>query len=201
MYKNSYSQNKEQDYILHYFRNSKPLHLLDIGANDGQTFSNSRALIEYKEWSGLLVEPSQTAFKKLNALYINNNLVECLNVAVGTVKGKIDFYDMGDHVGKGDTSLLATTEKNELARWKDTPFTKTKCKCVTYAEIEDSYDFITIDAEGLDYDILKQINLKDTQMVCLEWNSNPGTLALFRAYVPVEMKELYRNCENVIYAR
>ena len=80
-------------------------------------------------------------------------------------------------------------------------FKTSKVKTVPYSAIENVYDFITIDAEGLDYDILKQIDLEHTQMICLEWNSNKHTLALFRAYVPAEMKEILRNAENVIYAR
>lgn len=197
----NYSQNSEQEVILSYFAKKGPGHLLDIGANDGQTFSNSRALLEHFDWSGLLVEPSPTAFKKLNTLYGNNNLVECLNVAIGTIKGKIDFYDMGDHVGRGDTSLLATTAKDEMNRWRGTQFTKTRCKCVTYSEIEDVYEFITIDAEGVDIDILKQINLRHTQMLCIEWNNKIADLAVIRSIVPVEMKEIYRSLENVIFAR
>lgn len=166
----NYSQNKEQQHIVNYF-GSKPFHLLDIGANDGQTFSNSRYLLKELNWSGLLVEPSPTAFKKLKALYNDNDLVECLNVAIANEKGRIDFYDMGEHVGKGDTSLLSTAVKDELVRWHGVEFKKTKVKAVTYADIIDTYDFITIDCEGLDLDVLKQIDLKHTSLVCVEHNS------------------------------
>ena len=40
-----YTQQLEQDVILNYFENKEHGILLDIGANDGETFSNSRALI------------------------------------------------------------------------------------------------------------------------------------------------------------
>ena len=40
-----YTQQLEQDVILNYFENKEHGTLLDIGANDGETFSNSRALI------------------------------------------------------------------------------------------------------------------------------------------------------------
>lgn len=166
----NYSQNDEQIYIANYF-GSKPHHLLDIGANDGRTFSNSRHLLDNLGWSGLLVEPSPTAYKKLSSLYADNDLVECLNVAIANEKGKIEFYDMGEHVGNGDTSLLSTAVKSELARWTNVEFKKTKVKAITYAEIADTYDFITIDCEGLDLDVLKQIDLKNTSLVCIEHNS------------------------------
>jgi FkbM family methyltransferase len=166
----NYSQNDEQQHIVNYF-GTKPHHLLSVGENDGVTFSNSRYLLEHLGWSGLLVEPSPTAFKKLNALYKDNDLVECLNVAIANEKGRIDFYDMGEHIGKGDTSLLSTAVQSETNRWAGTQFAKCKVKAITYAEIIDTYDFITIDCEGLDLDVLKQIDLKHTSLVCVEHNS------------------------------
>jgi len=199
-----YSQNLEQDYILNYFANHAPGHLLDIGANDGQTLSNSRALIEYKDWSGLLVEPSPTAFKKLNTLYKDNDLVECLNVAIANEKGRIEFYDMESHLGKGDTSLLSTAVVSELPKWAaTTEFKKIKVKAVTYAEIIDTYDFITIDCEGLDLDVLRQIDLKHTQMVCIEHNSVRDVRNAIIDYCGKAglNKKIYECMENVIMAR
>ena len=201
---NRYSQNDEQTYILNYFANHAPGHLLDIGANDGQTLSNSRALIEYKDWSGLLVEPSPTAFNKLNSLYKDNDLVECLNVAIANEKGRIEFYDMESHLGNGDTSLLSTAVAAELPKWAaTTEFKKIKVKAVTYAEIVDTYDFITIDCEGLDLDVLRQIDLKHTQMVCVEHNSVRDVRNAIIDYCGKAglTKKIYECMENVIMAR
>ena len=55
-----YSQNGEQLIIEKYFGDFKGI-LLDIGANDGETLSNSRSLIK-KGWQAVLVEPSESAF-------------------------------------------------------------------------------------------------------------------------------------------
>ena len=200
----NYSQNQEQTYILNYFVNHAPGHLLDIGANDGQTLSNSRALIEYKDWSGLLVEPSPTAFKKLNTLYKDNDLVECLNVAIANEKGRIEFYDMENHLGKGDTSLLSTAVASELPKWAaTTEFKKIKVKAVTYADIIDTYDFITIDCEGLDLDVLRQIDLKHTSLVCIEHNSVREVRNAIIDYCAKAglTKKVYECMENVIMGR
>jgi FkbM family methyltransferase len=197
-----YSQNDEQQYIVNYF-GTKPHHLLDIGANDGQTFSNSRYLIEHLHWSGLLIEPSPTAFKKLNALYKDNDLVECLNVAIANEKGRIDFYDMGEHIGNGDTSLLSTAVQSETNRWACTQFAKCKVKAITYEQIVDTYDFITIDCEGLDLDVLRQIDLKHTSLVCVEHNSVRDTRNAIIDYCGKAglTKKIYENLENVIMGR
>jgi len=55
-----YSQNLEQNYILEYFKDRRGT-FIDIGANDGLTLSNTRALVELG-WRGVFVEPSPMAF-------------------------------------------------------------------------------------------------------------------------------------------
>lgn len=50
-----YSQNDEEAIIMRYFAN-RTGRLLDIGAADGMTNSNSLALIE-RGWRAVLVEP------------------------------------------------------------------------------------------------------------------------------------------------
>jgi FkbM family methyltransferase len=193
-----YSQNKEQDYIVNYFAGFTGK-LLDIGANDGKTFSNSLALIELG-WSAVLVEPSPSAFVKLSTLHETRFNVDCIRAAIGTKRGTIYLHDMGEHIGNGDSSLLATTIASEKDRWVGTEFKKVKVKVIPYADIADNYDFITIDAEGLDIDILKQINLDNTKMVCIEWNNIPTNEAAIRAIMPTRFREIYRSLENLIYA-
>ncbi len=59
--------------------------LLDIGAWDAKTFSNSRALIE-RGWSAVLVEPSPGPLYKLAKEYGDNPKIQVISAAV-TVKG------------------------------------------------------------------------------------------------------------------
>ena len=201
---NHYSQSSEDKVIQNYFGLYKGV-LLDIGANDGKTFSNSLALIE-KGWEGVLVEPAPKAFDKLCELHKGNPFVKPLNVAIGTENEAADFWDMGQHVGNGDSSLLSTMKESETGRWVGTEFTKIKVRCVDYVSFLEfspvkSFDFITIDAEGQDISILRQIDLSAVKCLCIEWNGNEGDLAVIRSIVPVEMKEIYRSLENVIFAR
>ena len=52
-----YSQNGEQTHILHYFdvMGIERGHLVDLGAGDGRTMSNTRALLD-KGWTGTLLD-------------------------------------------------------------------------------------------------------------------------------------------------
>lgn len=213
-----HSQNGEQRIILEYFgypdKISGPRNpwLLDIGANDGTVLSNSRALMEL-DWAGILVEPAMTPFGKLAALYHDRPDVMCVQAAITTQDGPIDFYDCGVHLHKGDTSLLSTTVPETMHRWKRSgeQFTKTSVRGITFAtlmrecgygpEIPPRFEFITLDAEGADLSIIQQIDLRAVgcRMLCVETNGND---APFIEYAARHGMRVHRKCvENVIFVR
>lgn len=197
-----YSQNNEQDIILQYFGSRKGF-FLDIGANDGVTLSNTYAL-QLQEWKGVLIEPSEEAFNRIKA----SNGVQKFNVAIGTEDGHCTFHEMGVHLNAGDVSLLSTIKKTELKRWPGVEFKERMTEVWTYKTLLKHspfkfFDFISIDAEGVDYEILEQIDLKYTDMVCIEHNSNPDLFQLIKEYCNKAglTKKLLNNLENVIWAR
>ena len=173
-----YSQNNEESIIRYHFRN-RIGRFLDIGANDGKTFSNSLWCAE-NDWSGVCVEPSKKAFQQLTELHKDRKSIQCINVAVGTEDGEVEFYESGEHIGKGDHSLLSTINANELKRWKgkSVEFTKTNTRVVSWKSLQKmidgskEFDLITIDAEGMDLDIVRQMdfNLTKTKMLIVEYN-------------------------------
>lgn len=206
-----YSQSREQIYIVNYF-GGKVGTLLDCGANDGVLLSNSRALIELG-WSAILVEPAPEAYRKLvlnNANKIFADRVTAVNAAIAQTDGPIDFYDCGSHLGKGDTSLLATTNPAEIARWKKSGevFTKTTVRGITFntlmAETGVShFDFISIDCEGVDYQVLSQIDLTKTgtSLVCVEYNGKEPQKYLDYCAKHGLTKVVHRNFENLIIGK
>ena len=76
-----YSQNGEDEFLLKYFSGREPGRLIDIGAHDGRTFSNSLALIE-AGWLGCLVEPNPQSMSELIKLHGNNKRVTLVNCAI-----------------------------------------------------------------------------------------------------------------------
>ncbi len=204
----SYSQNNEEKVIAQYFAAdfTNPGTFLDIGANDGETLSNTRSLA-LQGWKGLCVEPG-AAFAKLEVLYPKGGV--CIaNVAIGTANGKAILHDSGTHLNKGDLSLLSTLEPKEKERWGNTTTWEEKevivmdYKSLIEASPYKTFDFISIDAEGLDYDILKQIDLTETKCVCIEHNGTPGLIAGIKGYCASYglTQVLLTNLENIILAR
>lgn len=200
-----FSQNNEDEIIAEYFQD-KVGTFLDIGANDGETLSNTRALA-LKGWYGLLVEPSVEAFSRLEKLYPDGKQ-QLFNYAVGPKNEVVTFYESGSHLKKGDHALLSTTLESELKRWKGKEeFVKTEVKMITprmmmeYSILK-HFDFISIDAEGLDVVILRQMLpfTAKTKMICVEYNNDPEVKQQIINLLP-EFKQYAINYENIIMVR
>lgn len=198
-----YSQNNEEQIIFSYFKDFKG-NLLSLGENDGETLSNCRALL-LNGWTGVLVEPSEKVFPKLRELYRDTS-VQCIQVAIGNKSGKATFYDSDTLLKIGDKALVSTMSIDETRRWGNSvAFDETEVDVITMAELLKmtllkTFDFISIDCEGYDLDILKQIDLKalQTKLICIEFNGKDQYL-YDREVLPLGFKLIHKNAENLIY--
>lgn len=199
-----YGQNLE-DKIANQFFGDYVGTLLDLGSNDGVTLSNSRALI-LKGWSGLLVEASPMAYSRLQELYAGSNNVTTIPCAVASYNGEITLYESGEHLKKGDIGLLSSVKKSELARWGNTmEFQEATVPCLTFNSIMklspfNKFDFITIDLEGCELDILPQMDFDKlgTSLVCVEFN---GKNEQRFKDIMQGFKLIHKNAENLIFSR
>jgi FkbM family methyltransferase len=203
-----YSQNSEEIVILNYFhlQEIKKGTFIDIGANDGITLSNTRALAELG-WSGVLIEPSKEAYKRACENNKNNLSIQIYNCAIGKENKLITFYESGEHLGKGDTSLLSTIVKDELSRWKDETFTENVAMCYDWkyfleqSELKE-FDFISMDIEGMELEVLPQMDLNELKvyLFCVEWNGK--NFDFFDNYFKsFGFNLIHQNPENLIYGR
>jgi FkbM family methyltransferase len=205
-----YSQNNEDDFVLEYFQGEKKT-LLEIGANDGKTLSNSLLFIE-NGWSAHLLEPSSKAFERIVKLHDCNKSVHLYRVAIAESSEEKVYYESGELLGNGDLALVSSLDSNELKRWKGTvAFEPSIIICKTWADFiiansleKTEFNFISIDAEGYDWIILQQIDLTahNCEVLCIEWNGNVPLSDLFTEYANNHgLFEVKRNAENIIFAR
>lgn len=200
-----YSQSKEQSIIKQYFGNHVGT-FLSLGENDGKTLSNVYACVE-RGWSGTCVEPSKIAFNKLFELHKNSE-VECFNIGVSDKEGLTDFHDSGSHLNKGDTSLLSTFCKGDYEKWKaSTTYTLTTAQLITFPQLMvlskiKYFDLISIDCEGLDYEILSQMNLikLKCKMLIVETNSVEDQKYIDYC-AKFGFKVLHKNMMNLIFTK
>lgn len=193
-----YSQGKEQEVILNYFNNKTGL-CLDIGAYDGKTFSNVRALVE-KGWQCVMIEadPENAHNAKKNSVGFD---VQVLCAAVHPyTDGITKFFSSG-----GD--MVGTTETEHAAKWSSAvTFTEMLVPLVSAKTILDTFgdvfDFISVDVEGMSAELGAVIfeRFRYAQMICIEHDGKADELrALAISYR--FGKELFYNGENIIFAK
>ena len=193
-------QNKEDEAILEYFNSAEGLNLLDIGAFDGKTLSNSFNLLESFGWHGVLIEAEpNTANDCFNNTKHLNALTLCAAVTVD-YDGIIDF-----HTSNGQ--MVGSSDHNHVQKWsKDVKFERINVAAVSIDTIVQTYGtefaFINIDVEGQSADLaLKIIPLfQDCTCICIEHDSRIDELrdcAFANGYT----KELGLNAENIIFGK
>lgn len=204
-----YSQNNEEEIAINYFL-GRAGSLLSIGENDGRTFSNVLALIE-SGWEGTLIEPSPQAFKRLCAEHdvVDRQGVQLLNVAVGSHDGDLEFNESGSLLGRGDVALVSSSKQEELDRWSslNIVFEKMKVPMVSFETLLSmaaykTYDLISIDIEGMEYEVVPQINFTDlgTKMAIIEWNGKNAEY-YDRLLLRHNLRLIHTNAENRIYCK
>jgi hypothetical protein len=176
--KMKYSQYNEQD-VLEEFFGTECGTLWDFGCNDGKTLSNSFHLLTNNGWRGVLVDASPICIERAKSLYQNRSDIQILNIGLSAENGFFDFYESGTHLGNDDLALVSSFKKEETIKWgSSTEYFVKKIQCYDfktfYSELTQfkTADFISIDIEGLDYEILSSINLNETRtrLVCVEYN-------------------------------
>lgn len=159
---------------------------VDIGANDGITFSNTKVMEDYR-WGGYCVEPDCEMFKKLqqNRKSIN------VNAALSDKNGKAKFLKISGKAQmlSGLTDLYAEEHKDRIRREVEIngdQMEEIEIDTITFDEllrdIPDGkvIDFVSIDTEGSELTILKSIDFK-------RWNIS--VLAVENNYVTDEMRD------------
>lgn len=202
-----YSQNEEEKHILNYFADHKGT-FLSIGENDGETLSNVRALA-LKDWCGVMVEPSPKVFHKLKSLYEQTQgCFYTYNCAIGINNGKAILHDSGELLKKGDKALVSTIVPDEMKRFQSVlSYDPVEVKVFRWKTFLNrltlkQFDFVSIDCEGLDLEILKQMNLEElgVKCLCIEHNGNQELKSEFDK-IMTGYRIIYTSGENLIYAR
>ena len=169
-FKKSYSQCGEDLLIQYIFTLrgiAKPSYL-DIGANDPFFISNT-ALFYEKGSRGINIEANpQLAAKFAIARPQDINL----NIGISDKEEELDFYIMQDDTlstfSKTESDLMISKGK-QLKKIKQIPL-------ITIATVLDKYfknkfpDFMSIDVEGMDFQILKSIDFTTSapKVICVE---------------------------------
>lgn len=166
----NYSQNDEQNVILKFF-GDKHGRFLDIGAYDGVTYSNTRALLELG-WTGVLVEPSpHNLVKLIAACQPFADRVEVVGAAVaGPCAKTLCHLQIEETPDRGWASTIADRPDRILKECRVT-YRVPVLRLFELMIEEEVFDFVSIDAECMDFDILMDLPFqlrRQCRMICIE---------------------------------
>jgi FkbM family methyltransferase len=178
----AYSQLEEEKFILDFFKSHLPkdTFFCDVGAFDGMTFSNTRALYE-RGWSGILIEPHPLAYKKLQALYIDDPQMSCLQYAAGDRVARGEFIDLMYPISNYGDLMLSSCNEKEKERWPHLKrWTGVTVPVISLREVLDKHgrspEFLSIDCEGMDIEVLESACLVKSKtlpsLIMVEHNEN-----------------------------
>ena len=197
-----YSQNGEEKIIVKELGDSKGF-FIDIGAFDGERLSNTRRLA-LNGWSGILVEPHPVHAEKCRKLYADRSDVVTAEVAICDRDGECEMF--------ANDTFYSTLDPEETKRWKackDITFAKVSVRTMTFATFFKSFvndqqtiDFASIDAEGSDHVILRDMLAMGVRptLVCVEHNGKIYDQC-FKLLSGAGYDMVAKNAENLIMRR
>jgi FkbM family methyltransferase len=163
-----YSQQGEDIYMSKHFFNKKvdDGFYVEIGAVDGVTYSNSKFFEDQLGYKGMLVEAQPRMFKQLEQNRPNNILI---NKAISLSIEPIIF--LGNSPCGGIESHMTNNFKQNWHKHSERYIVNT----AQFNKLFNNYkikfiDFITIDVEGGEYDVLSTIDFNNVEIyvVCIE---------------------------------
>ena len=156
----NYSQFDEDIFLVDFFKEKKNGKFVDLGAFHPMRYNNTYLLYK-KGWSGTNIDLNQTAIDMFNIVRKRDNN-KCALISNKSNEKKKVYYE---HNFSAVNSLILTSELKEVLNKEKVMITK------TFEElIEHNFDFLNIDLEGHDYEVLKNINFDKyrPKLVCVE---------------------------------
>lgn len=154
---NYYSQQDEDKYIIQYLLKDKITDgtFLEIGAFDGLTYSNTKTLEDYFNFSGILIEPQAKYYLNLKHNR-SSSKNEIYNYAVSNMDDEfIDF--IGDNACGGICNSI-NTDVTKQKNWKSYKVKNLKMKEILRNSRFSYIDFMIIDVEGSELTLLESID-------------------------------------------
>ena len=153
------------------FPSNKEFSFVQVGANDGISFDFLYEFVISRKSSGVVIEPVADYFKELALNYSNYPAVKKINKAVHSFEKSIKIYRIKESRkqkypdwAKG----IASFDENHHKRWnisKEDIEVENVSADTLMNIISDSYsnkkiDYLQIDTEGYDLEILKMLDFK-----------------------------------------
>lgn len=188
---------------------------VEVGAFDGESFSNTSCLADHG-WNGIYVEPIEQHYNACLNRHKNNDVyvVQC---SIGVQEGEIDIYVGGP---------LTTSDPEQVQRYSEIdwaqhiPFSKGKCEqmkldsLLEHFEVEPGFDILGVDVEGRENDVFDSFDLAKwkPKMMLVELEDEHESFQKYQDHVELHKSlrekihsygyiEIYKDHINTIFVR
>lgn len=196
----SYSHLGEDLVLSKYFSSNYKGFYVDVGAND--PISKNNTYYFYKRgWRGINIEPDLVCFNKLKKLRTEDIN---LNIGIGEVEGKVDYYSLFpsslNTFSKKDADK-SVSEGYDLLGVSKMDIRRLDKVLDEYLPKNSQIDFISIDTEGKDLSVLKSMNIGKYRpmYVCFEIAGNDFSEDIDRLLKSNDYLKIFTNGSNAIY--
>ena len=180
---------------------------VDIGANDGTTFSNS-LFFEKLNWTGVCIEPHPIAFQQLTSA----RSCDLLNACISGTDSIVDFMvvEGSSHMLSGISTFMDATHIERIDR--EIEINGGKKKLVTIEAIcpktlINNYhlkkiDYLSIDVEGCEMEIVKKFDFSEINVRVIGVENGSRTPELFN-YLDIVGYKLHKciGCDEIYQKR
>ena len=169
----------ENDIIADYAAYKGKVNFIQVGSSNGVSADPINKIIMSHDWHGILVEPVKYIFEELKKNYslIKDRLI-FENSAISNTNGKLKFYRLKKSENPNLPywyEQLGSFNKEVVIKHKDAIpgfdelFFEDSVNAITFKDLISKHnikkvDFIEIDTEGYDFEILKMIPFSDLKV-------------------------------------
>lgn len=168
------SQFLQDLFVLFFLKNTMNGFFVEFGACDGIDYSNTLFLEKEMGWNGILAEPDKFFFDNLKV----NRKCNCCDLAVYKESGHcLKFSHV---IGDSKLSTITKYQNNDVHKANRSNVEYFEVNTITLDELLDLYsapdsiDYISIDTEGSELDIIRNFNFEKRRIRCwtIEHNHN-----------------------------
>jgi len=184
-----------------YFGYRSSGHFVEVGAYDGESFSNTSCLAD-SGWQGLYIEPIKDFYLHCIDRHKNNNVI-CENYAIGPEENIKEIIKYGPLSTLSDRQY----EMFKTVGWIDDAFaTKETCNIIRLDKLMEKngipkeFDLLVVDTEGNENEVFKSfdLNIWKPKMMIVEIEDEHESFQQFKKYV-FEMETLTETLINYNY--
>ncbi len=177
----SYAQDGEDMILKALFEQKKNYKgfFVDVGAHHPFRFSNTRFFYK-RGWRGINIEPTPSA---INAFKVFRTKDINLNIGIGSAKGQLKFYCFNEPALNSFSKEISERIARETTKYKIVKVLDVDV--LPLSDVLDKYlpkgqkvDFLTIDVEGLDFQVLESNNWDKykPEVILVEENINVDSI-------------------------